>query len=542
MLAAFLCSSFTVVAAFVVWSASLLSGATEVPGFMIRLFVKGFLFTLLALYSAGRLRRAAQTRPELTEPPTPGTAPDLAHRPAALAAAFAIVAFLVYPFLSTYPHLEPDEAHHLIVARNLAVHGVYGSGHPDAGFTWFDAYDSVGPPVIGPVALAIRIGQDTLHSGRVAMAVFYLLFSAAAYAFMRPLFGAPSAITSIMAVAASVGSVYLARTLYGEVPALAFLVAALLFWRLSIAGHAPLWTALASGVFFGLMILSKYFLVVSAWALLGAILFDRMTHRQIHPVHVVVPPLTALLIVAAWLCVPSLVHPAEGGGATGMLGMYRHNLMFGFHSVGATILWILRQPLMLFVFILAMAAAIPIVFHRRYDPAGVALFLLAPLIAYWWIFFTTGNIPRYLWYAIAVSALFAGPLMWMLLRGTRTATTPTSRAACAILAALVLLPFLYNTYRECQGIFARNDMADEHALAEYVSSLPTEQRVYTTFYPIERTMNVLTGRYVPRVPAESVSFSGLGNVIVDSASQDELLVNRTQERRFGRYVLVKDAE
>ncbi|MCC6486741.1 MAG: glycosyltransferase family 39 protein [Candidatus Hydrogenedentes bacterium] len=541
-LVVFLCSSFTAVAAFVVWGGSIFASIEEPSGFLLRLFVKGFLFALVALFSAGRLRRASQTRPEPVAPGAAGGAPDLTHRPAALAAAVTAIAMLVCPFLDTYPHLEPDESHHLIVARNLAQYGVYGSGHPDAGFTWFDDYDSVGPPVIGPVALAIGMGNEALLSGRVVMAVCYLLLSAAAYIFMRPLFGVPSAIVSILVTVGSVGSVYLGRTLYGEAPALAFLIAALLFWRLSIQGHAPVWTAVVSGVFFGCMILSKFFIAVAVWPLLGALVFDRMTQRSIRAVSIIVPPTAAALLVVVWLVVQGLDQHAGEGGTAGMLSMYRHNLLFGFHSVGATLLWILRHPLMLLVFILAMTAAVPIVFHRRYDPAGIALFLLSPFIAYWWIFFTTGNIPRYLWYAIAVSALFAGPLVWMFLRGTRTAKTPAARAACVLLAGLVTLPFLLNTYRECQGIFTRNDMTDEYALAGYISSIPESEPVATTFYPVQRTMNVLTGRNVKRVPADAAFLSGKGTVIVDSISQAVLLMNRTQERRFGRYVIVKDAE
>ncbi|MCC6695241.1 MAG: glycosyltransferase family 39 protein [Candidatus Hydrogenedentes bacterium] len=538
-LVVFLCSSFTAVAACIVWCASQFSGIEEPAGFLLRLFVKGFLFALVMLFAAGRLRRAAQTRPEPVAPTSATTSPDLVHRPAALALVLAAIALLVCPYLGTYPHLEPDEAHHLIVARNLAQYGVYGSGHPEAGFTWFDDYDSVGPPVIGPTALAIHIGEDTLISGRIVMAVFYLLLATAAYVFMRPLFGVPSAVTSILVAAASVGSVYLGRTLYGEAPALFFLLTALLFWRLSIQGHAPLSTALVSGVFFAFMILSKFFIAVAVWPMLGAIIFDRMTHRRVRAVHILAPAAMAALIVGAWFFVPSLVHPTDGGGTSGMLSMYRHNLLFGFHSVGVTLLWILREPLMLLVFLLAMTAAVPIVFHRSYDPAGIALFLLAPFIAYWWLFFTTGNIPRYLWYAIAVSAFFTGPLVWMFLRGTRTAKTPAARTACVLLAGLVLLPFLLNTYRESQGIFARDDMADENALANYVASLPSGHPIATTFYPVERSMNVLTGRYVKRVPADPTAFSSNGIVIVDSASQDMLLMNRTQERRFGRYVIVK---
>jgi hypothetical protein len=186
-----------------------------------------------------------------------------------------------------------------------------------------------------------------------------------------------------------------------------------------------------------------------------------------------------------------------------------------------------------------MIAAAPVIFYRRYDPAAAVLFLFAPFIAYWWIFFTTGNIPRYVWYAIVIGAIFSGPLAWLLVRGTQRTNKPTARLACIVLAIPVLAPYLLNTWMELSGIYGRNDMKDEYALAAYVQNLPDHEDLSTTFFPIERSVNLLAGRSIARIPAmrEAVADSGL--VIVDSVSQEMLLNDVTTVERFGRYAVVK---
>ncbi len=137
--------------------------------------------------------------------------------------------------------------------------------------------------------------------------------------------------------------------------------------------------------------------------------------------------------------------------------------------------------------------------------------------------------------------MFTGPLAWMLVRGVRQSTRPTARYACALLAVLVIGPYAMNTWSELRGIYGRNDMADEYALADYVRDLPPDQSISTTFYPVERTMNFLAGRDVKRIPAKSEALTGHALVIVDSTSQEMLLNDTEPVERFGRYVVLKES-
>jgi hypothetical protein len=538
----FVCAGFTAVASFVLWASVLRWGGENDPGLATRLLVKGILFGALTTVALRWLRVQGRAWTRLVDEVNSETPTDSRGRPLALSIVLVAVCLITIPYLGAYPHIEPDESHHLIVARNLAEYGVYGSGHPDAGFRWFDDYDSVGPPVILPVALSFKLGGVSLFSGRIVVALCFLALCVACYWLLRPLFGTPAAITAMAIGAMAVGSAYLSRTVYGEAPALLFLIGGLLFWRRSILGKQVLVNAALAGLLFGLMILTKYFMVVVAWAFLGAYVYDRLTFRKLQLVHVLIPAVCAVAVLIVWLTVQSAYGADSTHGAAEKLSMYRHNLMFGFDPVLRTAGWILRRPVTLLVSIAAMIAAAPVIFYRRYDPAGAVLYLFAPFIAYWWIFFTTGNIPRYLWYCIVIAAMFTGPLAYMLLRGMKRSTRPVAQYACVALGIVVLGPYVINTWNELMGIYGRNDMADEYALVEYVQTQPVSEPIATTFYPLERTMNLLANRHVVRIPATPDALATHPLVLVDSASQEMLLNGVEPVERFGRYVVVKGTQ
>lgn len=535
----FICSGFTSVSSFALWFAFLAWEDPNEAHFMTKLFVKGLLFGLLALVSLRWLRIQRGVWTAIHEPRETTGTPNGRRHPAAVVVSLMLISAILFPFLGTYPHIEPDESHHLIVARNLAEFGVYGSGHPEVGFEWFDDYDSVGPPVIVPVAIALRLGNTDLFSGRLVMALYFLALGIALYGIVVPLFGVPAGIASMFLATAALGSAYLARSLYGEVPAFFFLVLGLLLWRESVNGRFVYLNALLAGCCFGFMILTKYFAVIAFWAFLGMLIYDRLTFRKLKPVHLLVPALCAFAILLGWLAIQNAYRPDGSDVTAGHLSMYKHNLMFGFDPLPRTLGFLLRHGVTVLVSMAAMIAAAPVIFYRRYDPAAGVLFLFALFIAYWWIFFTTGNIPRYLWYAIVIVAVFTGPLAWLLVRGARRPGKQTTRIACTILAIPVLAPYLLNTWAELSGIYRRNDMAAEYALAEYVDDLPPHESIVTTFYPIERTLNFLAARYVERIPAQPETVAKTPLVIVDAVSQEMLLNNVNTVKRFGRYAVVK---
>ncbi|MBN2310049.1 MAG: glycosyltransferase family 39 protein [Candidatus Hydrogenedentes bacterium] len=538
-LVAFICAAFTAVASAAVWLLFAFTDLTEEPAFLPKLAVKAALFLVLAGVAAAILWRLRHTAPPEAPQPPAAPAPPIGTRFAPLLA-LAAFALLLIPNLDRYPHAMPDEIHHLIVARNLAEHGLYASGRPDTAFKLFDDYDSVGPPVLVPVAAAFRVAGTGLVAGRTVMAVFSLLFLAAVYAFCAPLFGRPAAVMSALCASTAWGSVYLGRTLYGEVPALLFLVIGLTLWRTSISGRRALLTGTAAGLAFGLAILCKNFMILSAWAFLGALVYDRLSYRRIGWRHIVSPALGTAAVVAAWPLIQSLFRDVATGAAWGQLSMYRHNLLFGLDSAPVTLGWLARWWAPVAASAIALLALVPTVFRRRYDPAAVVLVLFVSFQTYWWVFFTTGNIPRYLWYATALGALFTGAAAWRAFAASAPAAGRGGggRRAALIAAGLLLLaPSAHNIVHEAGKVYGSDEMHDDRVLAEYVRDLPEAAAIASPLWDVRRALDFLADRHVQNPGKTLDSAARYDVLVVSSRNEPDLPAGLVLDATIGRYAV-----
>lgn len=537
-LAVFMCAAFTATAAAFLWLAFLWGGHQEDPGFMARLLVKAILFTCLA--GASVVALWALARPAFEDGQS-GPRPEVGtgRSRLGLACAFLFAAALVFPRLTAYPHALPDETHHLIVARNLAEHGLYASGHPEKGFVLFDNYDSVGPPVLLPVAGALRLGGSGLYAGRAVMALFFLALCGAVYGFCKPLFGAAAAIGAVFMATMALMSVYLGRSLYGEAPALLFFIVGLILWRRALTDKTSDLYALAAGAALGLAVLSKSFMVLSAWAFVGAVIYDRMTFRRIRWPHLAWLILGNAAVIGAWWVFKGLHHHDVARAAASTIGEYQHNLMFGLDPVAQTLGWLLGRPATLLVSVAAMVMALPVIFHKNYDPPAVVLFMFATLVTYWWVFFTPGNIPRYLWYSFAVAGIYTGPMLLGAVKTTTDRNRRTlQRALCAVTCCAVMVPALGRSYVEVDRIYAHDDMRDDRALAEYVKGLPDDLSIATTFWPSERSLNFLANRSVNLITGLPETHHNYDVIVVDAQTQSALLAGQGPSQRIGRYVIV----
>ena len=543
VLVAFVCAAFTAAASAILIVLLILKEPGREPALVLRLALKGVFFLCVTAAAFGLLRRMLHglllgDRPSARAVPERGW-PERA----ALTAVLLATAFLVLPRIAHYPKAEPDELHHLIVARNLAEYGRYASGHPDRDFVDFDPYDSVGPAVIGPVAGAFRVAGDTLEAGRVAMGLFFLLLCGAVYVFSRPLCGARAAVVSAALVTMAWGSVYLGRTLYGEAPALLFLVVSLIFWRHALEREQVGAFAVAAGAAFGLAILSKPFVLVVAWPLLGTYAFDRLTFRRIHWRHIAEPAAGCLAICAAWWLVKALCRQDAAAAATDTLAYYRHYLMFGIRSTGGPLTWIVSSPTRLLgalAGLAALAAATPVVFHRHYDPPAVVLFLAAPFLAYWWVGFTDGHIPRYTWYSWAIAGVFGGPLLYALAaRALRGPSGASGRLLYGVLALLVAAAPAAWTLEQVKLVYTADEMQDDRALAEYVAEYPTSVRIATTHWPVQRALNFLSARNTTVLEAIPEGLGFYDMIVVDKRVQPNLLEGQCPDKAIGRYAILR---
>ena len=540
--AVLMCAAFTAAASWLLVVLHLLKGLGESGGFTVRLFLKGAVFTGVTLSSGWGLWRFRQKLPHSV----PEAAEPLDARRldvVGLVAALAFAAALVLPRLDTYPWAAPDEVHHLQVARNLAVHGLYASGNPDKGFRIFDTYDSVGAPVIVPVAGAFRLLGVGLKPARLVMAAYYVILCLAVYALVKPVWGSAAAAAGLAVMTMGFGSVYLGRTLYGEAPALAFLALGLLAWRKGLEARGAVRWGLAAGIAFGLAILCKSIMVLSAFAFAGALAFDLVSFRRIGWRHVLAPAGGIVLVVGAWWAIQSVAAHDVADAAGNTLAVYQHNLLFGVRSAVHGLAWIAQEPVTALWIAAAMALAVPTIFCRRYDPALVALFLMAILYAFWWVFFTPGRIPRYVWYSYAVGGVFAGIMAWRALHDAADRRRGVfARGLCLAVTLCVAVPAVARVSSEFGRVYALDDMADDAALARCVDALPRETKVATTYWPVAGTLDFLTGRNVPVLAALEAGAGTPTVVVVDARTQEDLLRDRDVIERIGPYAIVAAGE
>ncbi len=532
----FVCAAFAAAASSVVAVLYFTGSFGESTGFGVKILAKAVAFTIAAglclwILNRSRSRLAAGTRELKT---------DRRHSPWGFLPAALVAATLLFSNLNRHPWPAPDELHHLVVARNLAEHGAYASGL-SPNLVWFDHYDSVGAPVIGLVAGAFKIFGVSLAPARAVLASFGVTLIVLVYFVFLPLFGArASGLASFFALAAF-GTLYLARSLYGEVPALAFVLLGLLAWRRGLVPGNSLFFLIAAGLCFGLAVLTKTFMGVAALAVLGAYVFDRATYRRIPAKGILLPAVAALGVLSAWQTVEFAARHLVAEDKPSLALYYRHSLTFGLGQIWDNIGLIAMAIPALALAVWAMGAVVPKVFRNQYDPALAVLLFLAPLFVFWFAFFTPMHLPRYLWYPSVIAAMFCGPLVhramgWRSAAASRRSLYMPARVAIAGLVAWVLLvPAAEISYK----VFRSDYAGPDQAVARYVATLPAGTRIATTYWPAERLLNFLGERQVTVLTPEGPSTEEY-DVLIDSDLAEIALTSRIEpSQRFGHYVIYR---
>ncbi len=283
-------------------------------------------------------------------------------------------------------------------------------------------------------------------------------------------------------------------------------------------------------------------MLVCAFAFVGVWLYDRATFRRIPHRAVLVPALALALVMVAWQAYEALSSPAATDRPSTLL-YYRHSLIFGWEALvqprDRWLDWFL--PVLLAVF--ALSHGVPRVFRERYDPPLAVLFLIAPLFAFWWLFFTPHHIYRYLWYSGVIAAMFTGPFAlacFRVIARSRHAVRPRVLAAAAAVA-LIFFAYAPRLVEKGWYVLSNDQAAPDRALAGYVEKLPRHTRIATTYWPAERWINFTSQREV----------HVLFNPDAAAASHDVLIHSeRVQSlpppisapaQRFGHYVIYRPA-
>lgn len=536
----FVCAGFTASAS---WILLLFQSGNEITGGpnTQRLFTKAILFSVLSVSSIAvllLLKRRIPALPNL-RPARKITWNQQTLLPISIVIALATLASTLR--LPMYPHIEPDETHHLIVARNVAMHGVYGSGMPATGFRPFDDYDSVGPTVLLPVAGSILCFGNPFHAGRLAMAVFYLTLTIIALIFLAQTVSVNAAVLGAAFMLLAPGSLYLARTLYGEAPALMYLLAALFVWSRALDSNKPQLLCIIAGVLFGCALVTKYFLVLAAWPALGMWFYDFLTHRRIRIVHALLPAGIALGILTLWIAITSIFGPQGSGTAEGHLAMYQHNLLFGLDPLPETLGWLAQHWIAaaLFLCIGLFAASIMAMF-TAYNPAWLFLALFGLFNTYWWVFFTTANHPRYLWYSVAIGALFAGVVCANGIRMMKVVPN-NGRWIGLALSMLMIVLAVWDSYPRFRAMLTANEMQDEQMLLYTLTHDYTGRKLATTFYPVERIANLFADLPLTRLNVKD-NWTDYDAIVLDKTSQSNLVTPGAPVNSVGRYAIIEPAK
>lgn len=534
-------STFAFVASVVLLIAALFGYLPALDDIHSGLWIRVGLFNVVYILAAASTLGMAARIGRLT-PVEPRHAAITKHL-LALVPVLLLVSIFAFPRLALYPWAAPDEVHHLNVAKNIAEHGRYASGTPAAGFRDFDPFDSVGPPVLLPIAGVFKVAGAGIVQARLVMACFALLFFSALWFFLRPVYGTLAATCGTLFSAISFSSIYLGRTLYGEMPALFFFLAGLALWRRALPGrNISVWGLLA-GLCFGLAILSKSILLLSAFCFLGALFYDRAAARSIRLGSLAGPAIGTLLPLAVWWGMKAIFSGDGAKPGEGILDLYQHYLLFGVEPVlGNLQRSVLAHPAVHLAAAAGVLYAVHTLFQKRYDPPTIVLFLVMTFYALWWLCFTPGQLPRYLWSSYAIAGALTGILAGDLARVAAGSGAMRRRLIAGLGAMALVSPTLLWASGQMHEIMTNREMEDDYRVCEALLGLNPTQPPATTFYPLRGTLQFL-GSIEATVGDDSLTLlDQSGTVAVLRETVPALLPEGVKSLSVGRYVILTQAE
>jgi len=230
-----------------------------------------------------------------------GTRVSFPRRAMVLVGMLCMAAFLLFYNLGNAPPALNDEGFYLSVAKTIAIDGVYAARNAD-GYQTFGVTQSVGAPLILPIALSFKLFGVGLLQGRVVLALFALIVLALIYGAGHVLFGGRVATVAVLLLLGSGTSfLYASRQTMGEVPALGFFLAGWLAWAQAVRTRRKALYP-AAGVLIGLAMITKnQYLIVGFGTLALLFIADLFYYRQGYAKALVTLGALAGACVAAWV-------------------------------------------------------------------------------------------------------------------------------------------------------------------------------------------------------------------------------------------------
>ncbi|PIR48360.1 hypothetical protein COU80_05315 [Candidatus Peregrinibacteria bacterium CG10_big_fil_rev_8_21_14_0_10_55_24] len=183
---------------------------------------------------------------------SPSTSRSLArYVPEIVLGCFALFFFLRE--LGTFPAAWTDDSLFMMVAREVADGRGYAIPLLDSRWT-YPYFLAVGPTLILPSALTIKLFGFSVAAARISMVFFLAATAVVSYVFTKKIFGIGAARWSLALLVSLSAFVNTGKPVLGEIPAFLFLLLGLLFmqhwqrgWRYSVV----------AGMFFGLSVMTK---------------------------------------------------------------------------------------------------------------------------------------------------------------------------------------------------------------------------------------------------------------------------------------------
>ena len=240
--------------------------------------------------------------------------------------------FFTYRELGTFPGAWLDEGLFIMTAKNLAAGKGYGI--PLLNEVWYYPYFlAVGPTVILPVAAAIKLFGLSIAAARIPMTLYILGTCIGMYAFTWKIADRTAARWSTALLVTLSAFINTGKPVLGEVPGFFFIMLGLLamVWI-----EKPIHRGIASGVFFGLAIVSKLTFGIMLPSLAFVMFAAMIGRRWKTTLSVGISGCVAAVLYIPWRIIESLHTPAGslseelgkfvfGGGDTPLLYVLREN-------------------------------------------------------------------------------------------------------------------------------------------------------------------------------------------------------------------------
>jgi len=386
-------------------------------------------------------------------PADAGSPASAARRPLAIWTVRVLIAVtaivLLVTNLRTWPPPWFDEGMHVGAAAMLATDGLYGLR--DGGqVSLFDKQVQVGPMVIVPVALGLRLFGVDQESARLVMVVFSLGALLAAWRLAKHVFDERTAsLTLVLLLAGSTeffcSFVFVGRQVLAEVPAFGFYCAGMtLLVRPVRLGERSIRRELAAGVLWGAAMLSKGQLValIPAAMVCLAIAGTVYYRRRVWPL-LVLPVTVSLALMGVWDVVRWLGVPAGGLSSAAQVtpAWVATQLMTTEWADRTRAISVLTHSGFVFVGLPALLWGLWTARGRDAEGLTRLLLLAVPLTVLAWFAGASIGWARYAFFAVSMSAMWSASLLWRLwdlAAPVRIGRVPARPLLGAALAALLI--------------------------------------------------------------------------------------------------------